>query len=564
MRKANSRLITRPDSNPTMKRFAAAFILLFGLPSFGAEGLTPKSPAVLHSVDRAAAFLRQKGGEERRLGGRALVALALYKAGADPEREPIIQGTIAEIQKAIADDGTVTITDHIYTAGIFILLLAEIDPDLYRRELTALGRFLHTHQRKDGSWTYLTNGSADAYPTGDMSMTQYGAMGLWTLHQVGIDVPGEAVDRLARFLVLAQNPEGAYAYQTGISPDLKVTWTNPTLSMTAAGMASVYVCRDLCGFNGQIFTSAGIHEAFTERPDDTAHSLLRGYRFNVRKEAFLPIQARGNTWMERNFDPVNPSMNFFYYYLYAVERYGAFKELAENKPLESPPWYNKAARVLLDKQAADGSWSGSRSDIGTGIDTAYAVLFLLRSTRQSFEKWKEPNFFDGGNLRGGRGLPTSTDDVRIEDGVVVSLSEMGNAEQLLQRLGNIQNTDEETLYRLAELPTEEVENLLKRNKTKIKLMVGHEIAAQRFAAVNLLGKSGDVSNAPALIYALTDPDPDVAEAAQKALLRLTRQLKSETLPKPEEPNFDHQMNAILKRWKDWYRTIDPDALFEER
>ena len=268
--------------------------------------------------------------------------------------------------------------------------------------------------------------------------------------------------------------------------------------------------------------------------------------------------------MERHFNPGTPSMNFFYYYLYALERYGAFRELAENRPLESPPWYNRVAAVLLEGQAADGSWTGSSSNTQAPVDTAYAVLFLLRSTRRSFEKWKEPNLFGGGNLRGGRGLPSSTDDVRIEDGVVVSLSEIGSAEQLLERLGDMQNTDEEMLLQLAELPAEDVENLLKQNKAKIKKMVGHETAAQRFAAVNLLGKSGDISNVPALVYALTDPDSEVAEAAQKALLRLARQPKPEPLPEPDDPDFERHMTLRINRWKDWYRTIDPDALFEER
>jgi len=545
-----------------MQRLAVVFIVLLGLPTLGAEGLTPKSPAVLQSVDRAVEFLKRNGAGERRLGGRALVAFALCKAGVGQDGEPIIQGVIADIQKTVAEDESVTITEPIYTAGIVILFLAEIDPDRYRRELVAMGQFLQVNQRKDGSWTYLTSGTADAYPTGDMSMTQYGAMGFWTLNQIGIDVSGEAVDRLTHFLMAAQNPEGGYAYQTKISPDSKVNWSRVSLSMTGAGMAGVYVCRDLCGFNGQNFKSGDIHEAFSERPDGS--SSLRDYRLTVRKEEFSAVQTKGNAWMERHFDPVDPSMDFFYYYLYALERYGAFKELAENKPLESPPWYNKTATVLLEKQAADGSWKSSRNETGACVDTAYAVLFLLRSTMRSFEKWKEPNFFGGGNLRGGRGLPKSTDDVKVEDGSVVSLSEMGNAEQLLERLENIQNTDEEALRRLAELPVDDIESLLKRNRTKIRKMVGHEVSAQRFAAVTLLGKSGDVSNGPALIYALTDPDHDVAEAAQRALLRLTRQLRPEPLPRPNEPNFELQRDAILQRWKDWYRTIDPDAIFEER
>ena len=548
-----------------MRQFVFAFSLLFVLSTFGAEGLTPQSPIVLQTVERAVDFLKKNGSREQRLGGRALIALALFKAGVDPETDQTIRGTIADIQKAVADDGTITVSDPIYTAGIIILLLAEIDPARYHRELVAMGRFLQTHQRSDGSWTYLTAGKADAHPAGDMSMTQYGTMGLWTLHQIGIDVSGNAVDRLGRWLTLVQNPEGAYAYHTSVSSDFKqIHWNGPTLGMTAAGMASVYVCRDLFGLNGQNRQWEEVHEAFREHSADDGDVPLRSYRLNVRKEMFSGVQMKGNAWMNRNINQITPTVNFFFYYLYALERYETFKELAEKKSFESPPWYNKMITVLLDTQTENGSWVGVHRDLPPPIDTAYAVLFLLRSTKRSFEKWKEPNIFDGGNLRGGRGLPRSTDDLKIEDGVVVSLSEMGNAEQIMDRLDTLRDTDEETLIRLAELPAEDIENLLKRNKAKLKTMVGHETAAQRFAAVNLLGKSGDVSNVPALIYALTDPDHSVAEAAQKALLRLTRQPKLQPLPKPEEPNFERQMTVLINRWKEWYRTIDPDAVFEDR
>jgi len=548
-----------------MQRFVILLIVLIGVTAFGAEGLTPQSPEIRRSVERAVAYLKTNGIKEHRLGGRTLVALALYKASVDPETNPFILGTLTEIKKAVSTDGTVTLSDPIYTAGLIILLLAELDPDHYREELTVLGRFLHTHQRKDGSWTYLTSGTADAHPAGDMSMTQYGALGLWTLHQIGIDISGNAVDRLGRWLTSVQDSEGAYAYHTSVSPDFRqINRNGPSLSMTAAGLSSLYVCRDLYGFDQQNRKLNDIHEAFRERSGQANDVSLRNYRLSVRKEMFTIAQMKGNAWMERNFNPVNPSIDFFYYYLYALERYGAFKELAENKPLESPPWYHRTAAVLLKKQAENGSWTGSRSELTVPVDTAYAVLFLLRSTKLFFDKWKPPNIFDGGNLRGGRGLPRSTDDIRIENGVVVSLSERSGAEQLLEQLDDLQNTDEETLARLADLPAEDVENLLQRNKARIKKMVGHELPAQRFAAVNLLGKSGDVSNTPALIYALTDPNFDVAEAAQKALLRLTRQPRSDPLPKPEEANFDRRMTVLINRWKEWYRTIDPDAVFEDR
>jgi hypothetical protein len=537
------------------------FLFFFAFAGFlSAQGLTPKSPQVVRSVERAAEYLKQNGVRESRLGGRALISMALVKAGVD-ETHPFIQDTIRDIRKAVATDGTVTIDNHIYTAGIIILFLGELDIDRHRRELDAFCRFLHNNQRKDGAWTYLTSGTADNYPSGDMSMTQYAVMALWTLHQLGFEVSGESVNRVGRWLVTIQNPEGGFAYQSTISPDFKqISWSGVRLSMTAAGMASVYVCRDLFGFNGnesRKIPEDEIHEAFKETPEfENGFRAIGEFRFSIPKGAFNGIQMKGNVWLDKHFLPITAQTEYFFYYLYALERYAAFRELAEDKHFESPPWYDKTATFLLANQSENGSWSGN---IGPEVDTAYAVLFLLRSTHRTFEKIKIPNRYGGGNLLGGRGLPKLTDSIKIEEGQIVSLSEIGNTGHLMDNLANLEETDEKILAQLAELSANDIEDLLQKNKSKIRKLVGHEQAERRFAAVTMFGKSGDVSNAPILIYALSDPDSGVAQAAQDALLRLARMLGEEKLP--DDPRKREQN---IERWKSWYRKINPDVVFEER
>ena len=527
-----------------------------------AQGLSPESPQVVRSVERAVDFLKQRGVSESRLGGRALAAMALVKAGVDADH-PFVAHTISDIKKAVATDGTVTISDHIYTAGIIVLFLGELDTDLYRRELDAFCRFLHKNQRSDGAWTYLTSGSADNYPSGDMSMTQYGVMALWTLHQHGFSVSGENTDRVGHWLALAQHPDGGYGYQTRISDGGKnVSRDGAKLSMTAAGMASVYVCRDLFGYNrsGRNIPKDGIPDAFTDvttlLPDGGGFNPIDGYRFTVRENVFSTLQTRGNHWLDKHFFPVTENTSYFYYYLYAFERYAAFRELAENKHFKSPPWYDKTAAFLLSNQKEDGSWQGN---IGAVVDTAYAVLFLLRSTHRTFEKARSINRYGGGNLLGGRGLPKLTDQLEIRDGRVVSLSEIGDSGRLMDNIADLDDMDEKALSQLAELPAGDIEDLLQKNKTKMKRLIGHENAGRRLAVVRMFAKSGNVTNTPALIYALTDPDPDVAQAALDALNRLARK------PSPEKlPTGDRQRDLLVQRWKQWYRKIDPDVIFEER
>ena len=64
------------------------------------------------------------------------------------------------------------------------------------------------------------------------------------------------------------------------------------------------------------------------------------------------------------------------------------------------------ARYLIRTQGADGSWSGQGKPTA---DTAFATLFLLRSTKKSIERtWT----FGEGGLLVGRGLPPAPSQTR--------------------------------------------------------------------------------------------------------------------------------------------------------
>lgn len=549
-------------------RFLAIILLLTSTSASRAKDLTPKSPEVSTAIEKAVRFLQTEGPKENRLGGQALICMALVKAGVEPDH-PFVVDTVKRIQAAIPTDGGVNITDHIYTAGLITMFLADLDADKFRRELDALGKYLEKHQRTDGSWTYLTQGTADNYPSGDMSMTQYAVMALWTLHQERFEISPQRIERAAVWLVSVQNQEGAYAYQTTVSkgftgePGQQISWNGVRLSMSAAGMASVYVSRDLLGFNRRNREANDkIHEAFTEvKTEEPDAPAFGDFKFSVPKSRFDAVQGRGNRWLERHFYPITSSTEYYFYYLYALERYGAFRELAENKHFESPPWYDRTAKYLLENQAENGSWAGN---LGAAIDTAYAVLFLLRSTRRTFDKIAPSRTFGGGELIGGRNLPKLTDDIKVRDGQIVSLAEITNSEQLLQRLAEMDEVDDETISRLAELPDEEMDAILHKERGTLQTLVAHPNAEKRLAAVSILRRSGDLSSAPALIFALDDPDPAVAQAALDALNRLDRRPTKENMPKDNEPLYRIRRQEILDHWKNWFRQIDPEAVFETR
>jgi hypothetical protein len=87
---------------------------------------------------------------------------------------------------------------------------------------------------------------------------------------------------------------------------------------------------------------------------------------------------KGLEWIIKNFTVTeNPKFKppeyWHFYYLYAMERLGAFLETEE---FGSNLWYPVGAKFLLEKQEGSGSWNQGRID-----DTCFAILFLRRATK---------------------------------------------------------------------------------------------------------------------------------------------------------------------------------------
>ena len=58
--------------------------------------------------------------------------------------------------------------------------------------------------------------------------------------------------------------------------------------------------------------------------------------------------------------------------------------------------------------------------------------------------------------------------------------------------------------------------------------------------------------------ALTDPDLNVVRLANEALRATTRKFVGFQLP--AKPN-DADRAALVQKWKDWYRSVNPTAVF---
>ncbi len=179
----------------------------------------------------------------------------------------------------------------------------------------------------------LTIKAAGLNATGDLSNSQYGALGMWALADAGYEVPTSycgTTDRLWRTLQL---PSGEWGYW--FNPDHHDD--NPRDTMTLAGIATLFVTNEFL---------------------DTEVRLLP----KLNKNIDLGLKSLNAT-----FQPSNEL-----YYMYGVERVGLASGL---KFFNQTNWYQEGALFLLQHQKDDGSWEYQGSRI---VGTSYALLFLAR------------------------------------------------------------------------------------------------------------------------------------------------------------------------------------------
>lgn len=516
---------------------ALAALLLPGT----ARGVTPESPEVRKVIDRGLSYL-ESAPSDRRLGGKCVVALALLKADRGKQHPKVIEAIDA--CKAAAEREPDAISEDIYSTGLAVILLVAADAYEYRPQIETFLKSLELRQKPHGGWGYKNR------ETGDTSMTQYAVLSSWEARQSGIRMPIESIQKVANWLLRTQDPSGVWGYQ-GIDPGnfTPVEQKETRISMGAAGLGSALICADLLG----------LIQLETAQDDGlpTALKLVRKPQDKRADDAMVDpgrMQAavdKAERWLHVNFE-VAPS-SWRHYYLYALERAMSFHELSQGKTRKEAPWYNAGFAHLAETQRDDGSWKSSGS--GEVVDTGFAVLFLLRSTRKSIEKYHD---LGDGMLVGGRGLPSNLVDVKLRRGRIVDSQFGAKAEDLVQILSNPEHPDFDYLAENPEmLALSEAADERRGQIGRLeRLARGGEPEARR-AAVEALGRSDDLDVVPTLIYALSDGDWRVVRAARNALRLVSRDFDGFGLP--ERPDAQ-QLQSASEQWKSWYRTIRPDAI----
>jgi hypothetical protein len=315
------------------------------------------------------------------VGDHALVLLTLAKCGVGA-KDPVMAKGIRALDRIFplhvgtSKWGSAKTYEAAVTAMFHEALASHESPGAPRlageaaRRVRQIADWLARTQEKN-VWRYP---SADG--SEDLSATQYALLALEMASRCGVTVEPAVYHKALDYLLAHQEAQGpamrlvveneAWAPGAGYSRWLKANPVNArgwayrpegkvTGSMTAAGVACLAIVK------GQLRQAKAL-DPENERAIDAA-------------------MLDGLAWLGSRFTATgNPGggKDWHYYYLYGVERVGAFLGV---RNLGEHDWYREGAEHLLAAQTADGSWPGEGTGSGhPRIQTCFALLFLRRAT----------------------------------------------------------------------------------------------------------------------------------------------------------------------------------------
>lgn len=539
--------------------------LVCGNSSFAAPA--PAKAKIQEAITKAQKFL---SGQPLTGGHGAIAALAYVKSGGD-KKAIAVQGVVKEVLNKCKVKVYRPVAHHNYEAGVDIMLLEAIDPELYRPEMEAITAYLLYQQQPNGAWFYPHEIESDC---GDTSITQYAILGLWAAARVGIEVPVETWERAAQWHITKQLSDGGFAYHPfdkrgGQNPEHMVS----TATMSAAGSSNLLIIRRVLFEDADMDSEVrpsdskkrfGVLERFIDDKAGPQKKLISGVP-TMKPSAIDKALKDSVRWTANHFAEKSPNHEkFFTYHFYCVERIAALMDVER---LGSHDWYEEGAAELLIRQGADGSWNDSCTPLAS---TALGLMFLSKATTTVVIPKKKLLLLGGGLQIGGRGLPDNLDAVQVKDGIAKARKIAGPVDTLLIELERAADAKVEDVQAavVESVQLDRPEDLIGQVKRLRKLATDQRVEVRR-TAVWALGRSNDVSAATLLIQALSDPDPSVIREASLALTILSR--RPEGCGKAIDPFDDietgikenaseEQRKAFLeewrteskKRWNDWY------------
>ncbi len=535
--------------------------LVAGVPAT-AWAYTPEDPVVQAMVTKGIKYLDslpvdQIGNE----GEQIVVAYAHHKCRHDPDNALVKRGISQALAftKSVANGRGEGTSKRVYVMSVCVLLFADVNPEKYKSQLVTLQQNLFKIQYPGGGWGY------PGEREGDISQVQYALLATWTLDRMGIPLEYDRVVNAARWLLRVQDPSGGWPYHgkdPGAGKPL-MRQSDVSLSMTLAGGSSLLIAGDALRVWGETSDDTdpgidGLPKAIKLYQEDT--NVRRRKRAVISETPIKQSLGGMDRWRKANPYKRENLSDWYYYQLYTTERFESFIEIANGSVKnKSPAWYNRGVDELRKYQdTATGGWT-DRAKTRHAVSTAFAMLFLIRSTQKAVFN------LGSGELAGGWGLPKDTTNIRVDGTQIKGQPIAGDISSMLEILEKDAGGDVEG----KSLP----ENLMLDKDPKARsaqldrlerLVRGSQSYQARRVAARLLGTSDELRVVPAMIFALSDPDPKVWRFARDGLRFLSRKFDGMGLgdpPKGESVHGPGEISMAQEKWRDWYRSMNPKYVF---
>lgn len=565
--------------------------LMFVSSSVGAQvKYSPDDEVVQNVAEKAAQALESAKSDTA--GQLALGALAIVETGKRyTESVPRDSKTVQAAIKQILDDlpksgdklkGPIAENNETYYPAVALILLCEVDDQKYQSEIELLIKILLKRQRNTGAFTYTKDKAQ-----GDTSQMQYAALAMFVADQHQFEINPEAAKAALTWLTGTQQSDGTFRYKindprASAPRGRPTTASPPNPSIQSAGIGTVYLLADMLQLStrskrtavsaeeleGQAFPP-GV-SIYVKPRDDGVKEKRTGPLVNFDPRRLGGSRSAGNKVMEQMFQI--PIRRWNYYYMYAFERYAYFRAETEGNMGRGKMkrWYDEGVDYLIKEQKPSGVFPNGANGLATSyVNTAFAILFLVRSS----EILVRPSA--DSELVGDLGFPEDEQLTESNGRFQSNSAQEDLSEQLkLLQAGSLDDSD---LQVLANKSMRKALNAFRNDDKKnrgsldafLRTMISDRNHHRRRISVRFLAGEQDLDNVPALLYALGDPDYEVAFEAHNGLRLVSRKIDSITLDRIAEPPFPNdpkvldqvklEYQRVKERWTDWYLKLKPNA-----
>lgn len=521
--------------------------------AFQPPGKEFENPTAQLIIQRASPVLASKVAADERPGYVAMCTLALLKSGM-PKTRPEIADALRKLSARVtgtfynAAEGE---DKSVYEAAALLIMFANADPEAYKKQVEYLATFIISKQTSSGSWGYVVHAGQPG--SGDTSLTQFALLGLWEATNLEITINPNVFDRAATWLLRTQRSSGGFTYQPGTAE------REPTVSLTAAGTGSLLICqsqlskvrtpRDQEKIGNKPKSKLLI--SLDENGDEVTESSQNQTRgMSTSMDDLRRGIQRGMGWLSANFGVEQMYGETPFYALYSIERVASLNDV---EVLGTKAWYDIGLNYINSHMSPEGMFD---SQYGPNVNTAWAILFAARSTRDSIQK-AEKRRLGAANMLGGKGLPKNLNDLVIRAGRVGVSPMTGAVEGMLEALADpkLQGDPAAIEAGLMNAYSLQGEAALKPHKDRLIRLSRSPDPQLRVISVWCLSRMNDRSVMPLILEALEDADDPVAIEAGKGLQFLSRRLASygpEITDSADRSAANEIKRASARAWREYF------------